>query len=82
SKEDARLISVELTAAGQDALASILPAATAVERRLLEGLSATQKEVFDEVLKHIHSVLDQDPVARARFEFPTPGSRKTSKSYV
>jgi DNA-binding MarR family transcriptional regulator len=70
SKEDARLISVALTKAGQKALDAVLPAATDVEDRLYKGLSASQKKAFQQVLQHFHSVLDQDPDARARFDLP------------
>lgn len=65
-ERDGRLVAISLTAAGRTALAQVLPAARAVEARLLSGVSAADLAAFDRVAEHIHTVLDHDPQARAR----------------
>jgi DNA-binding MarR family transcriptional regulator len=68
SPKDARLIAVALTPAGAKALGAILPVATEIEQRLLEGLSDDQTRTFFDVVEHFHRVLDADPEARPRLD--------------
>ena len=63
---DGRLVAISLTDAGWTALKDILPAATAVEKRLLSGLSRDDLEAFCKVMEKIHAVLDEDPAAKRR----------------
>ena len=63
---DARLVSIALTQAGREALSGILPAAKAVERKLLTAASPDDLMTFFRVMERMHSVLDQDPEARPR----------------
>lgn len=65
---DGRLVEIGLTSKGAEALTSILPPATQVEQRLLSGLTDAQRSTLTEVLEHFHSVLDQDPDAKPRYE--------------
>ena len=66
SKTDGRLVEIELSPQGHEALGAILPAATRTETQLLDGLSDRQKQTFFDVLEHFHKVLDEDPAAKPR----------------
>ena len=63
---DARLVAISLTDVGQAALAEILPAAAAVEDRLLASIPPDQLATFLAVIEQIHETLDQDPDAKPR----------------
>ncbi|MEM6825471.1 MAG: MarR family transcriptional regulator [Pseudomonadota bacterium] len=66
SEGDGRLVAISLTMAGLKVLSEVLPAATAFEARLLEGLRADELTTFLSVLEKIHEVLDTDPDAKPR----------------
>jgi DNA-binding MarR family transcriptional regulator len=63
---DGRLVAISLTAEGRAALADILPAATALERRLLDALRPEERAVLATIEDRLHAVLDADPEARKR----------------
>lgn len=63
---DARLVQIELTAAGQAALTEIIPAMREIEARLLAVLSEGELNSLSQIEEKLHKALDQDPVARPR----------------
>ena len=63
---DARLVRISLTAAGQGALAEILPKARKVESGLLSAVPPDDLNTFFAVMERLHLVLDADPEARPR----------------
>ncbi len=70
---DGRLVAISLTGKGHEALAEILPAAEAVEARLLASLSVREYETFCAVMEKLHGVLDADPRAKPRSAMDTEG---------
>lgn len=64
--QDARLVRIELTAAGQKALAEIIPIVREIEARLLAALSPAEIESLRVIEEKLHATLDSDPVARPR----------------
>ncbi len=63
---DARLVSITLTPAGHVALNEILPAACAVEDKLLSAVSPDELATFFRVMERMHHVLDSDAEAKPR----------------
>lgn len=68
SASDARLVEIALSRKGRTTLAEIIPKATEIEGRLLDGLSADQLGAFDAVVEHLHAALDADPEAKPRLD--------------
>lgn len=65
-ESDGRLVQIALTREGGKALAEIIPVVSDVEAKLLRALSSDERQVFDEIMKKLHAVLDGDPLARPR----------------
>lgn len=63
---DGRLVAISLTEAGRDVLTDIIPAATRIERSLMEAVSPDDLATFFRVMEHMHAVLDDDPEAKPR----------------
>ena len=68
SKTDARLVDIALTKKGHATLDAIIPLATMVEDRLLDGLTEEALQGFYAVFDHLHGVLDEDPEAKPRLD--------------
>ena len=68
SKKDARLVEIVLTKKGQTTLAAIIPAATEIEARLLDGMTDKEVAQFYGMFDRLHAVLDDDPEAKPRFD--------------
>lgn len=65
---DGRLVAISLTEAGRDVLTDIIPAATRIERSLMEAVSPDDLATFFRVMERMHAVLDDDPEAKPRTE--------------
>ncbi|SIT76314.1 DNA-binding transcriptional regulator, MarR family [Yoonia rosea] len=65
STNDARLIEIILTQTGRDAIKALLTDATQTEARLLKDVPPADMAAFYRVIDHFHSVLDDDPKAKA-----------------
>ena len=70
-REDSRLVKISLTKAGRNALADILPDATAMETKLLNALSDDERASFNAMIEKLHAVLDADPHAKPRSRMDT-----------
>lgn len=71
STNDARLVEIALTQDGVDAIKALLMDATQTEARLLDGVPQSDLAAFYRVIDHFHSVLGNDPKAKA---MPNPPS--------
>lgn len=71
SEGDGRLVVISLTDTGHAALADILPAAKAVEARLVDGVGRAEIQAFGAIMEKLHAVLDADPEARPRSRMDT-----------
>lgn len=72
SGTDARLVEIALTPKGRAAIEAIIPVATDIEAGLTKGLSADQTAQLQDIIEHIHRVLDADPDARPRLQIDVP----------
>ena len=72
SKRDARLVEIALTAKGRATLDAIIPVATSVEQRLLDGVSPEALAGLFDLFDRFHDVLDNDPKAKPRFAKTAP----------
>lgn len=72
-KDDARLVAISLTDAGQAALDDILPAARAFEARLHAAATPQDMQTFCDVMERMHQMLDSDPDARPRSRMDLEG---------
>ncbi len=78
---DGRLVAISLTDAGRRALTDIIPAATRIERHLMDAVSPDELDTFFRVMERIHAVLDEDPEARPRTAMdmrPAPDTATTA----
>lgn len=64
--QDARLVSISLTARGQSVLGDVLPRVLEIENQVLDGVGEEDLKVFYRVMERIHSGLDNDPEAKPR----------------
>lgn len=66
SKQDHRLVDIELSEAGVEVLNDITPKALLFEDGLLSGFSDADRRQFDALLERLHDKLDQHPDATPR----------------
>jgi len=72
SKSDQRLLDISLTETGTLVLSEILAFALSFERTLIEALPQPEAMALQSGFERLHTVLDNDPLARPRSKLDLP----------